>query len=297
MIINRGNLDTLATAFNAAFQAAYTGWQARSQYGQVAMTTMSRTATNLYPWLGKLPSMREWLGERVAQDLTEHSFEIRNRDFELTVAVDRNAIEDDQYGVYTPQFAHMGEAAAAHPDELVWGLLKEGHKTKCFDGKTFFATDHKVKGVGAVSNRYGTAAPKWYLMDLSRSAMRPVIYQNRKAGDMIVRLDREQDGNVFNRREFLYGIHCRDNVGFGLWQLAAASSEALTAQNFITAYQAMEGMKGDEGRPLGIRPTHLVVPPAQREAATKLMQNELAATGESNTVKGWAEVMVVPWLA
>ncbi|WP_420585828.1 Mu-like prophage major head subunit gpT family protein [Ruegeria sp.] len=299
MIINRQNLATLATVYDAAFRAAFTGWQAQSMYEQVAMTTMSTTASNLYPWLGKLPSMREWLGERVAQNLTEHSFEIRNRDFELTVGVDRNAIEDDQYGVYMPQFAHMGEASAAHPDELVWPLLKAGHSTKCYDGKNFFAEDHAVKGVGKVSNWYkkGNAAPKWYLMDLSRSAMKPIIFQQRKPGDMIVRLDREEDENVFNRREFLYGIHCRDNVGFGLWQLAAASSEDLTATNFAKVYQGMEGMKGDEGRPLGLRPTHLVVAPALRETGTKLLKNELGANGETNTVKDWAELMVVPWLA
>ena len=297
MIINRQNLALLATAYNAAFQGAYTNWQARAQYTSICMMSTSITASETYPWLGKLASMREWLGDRAAQNLHEHSYEIRNRDYELTVSVDRNAIEDDQYGVYSGQFAAMGEAAAAHPDELVWDLLRRGHEVECFDGQPFFDAAHPVRGGEAVANRYGNAAPRWYVMDLSRSMQRPMIWQTRKPGDMIVRMDRPDDENVFSRKEILYGIDCRDNAGFGLWQLAAGSSEDLTEENFTKVYQAMESMRGDEGRPLGIMPTHLVVPPALRAEATKLMTNELGSNGETNTVKGWAEPMVVPWLA
>ena len=296
MIINRTNLDTLFKAYNGAFRRGLIGQQANSMYMQIAMVTMSGTAAEVYPWLGKIPGMKEWVGERVVENLMQHAFEIRNKDYEDTISVDRNQIEDDQYGVYSTMFEALGEAVAAHPDELVWPLLKAGHSTLCYDGQNFFDTDHPVRGVGTVSNRYGSDQPTWWLMDLRR-VMKPIVFQSRKRADNIVRMDREEDDNVFMRREYVYGVHCRDNVGFGLWQTAAASSDPLNATNFAAAYAAMEGMKGDEGRPLGLKPTHLIIAPSLRQDATKLLMNELGEDGETNTVKGWAEIVVVPWLA
>ncbi len=296
MIINRQNLDTLFKGYNASFRQGLIGQQANSMYSQIAMVTQSMTSAEVYPWLGKVPGMKEWVGERVVENLMQHAFEIRNKDYEDTIAVDRNQIEDDQYGVYSTMFQALGEAVAAHPDELVWPLLKAGHETNCYDGQFFFDTDHPVRGVGSVANRYGNAQPTWWLMDLRR-VMKPIVFQQRKRADNIVRMDREEDENVFMRREFVYGVHCRDNVGFGLWQMAAASSETLDATNFAKVYTKMEELKGDEGRPLGLKPTHLIVAPSKRTEATKLMMNELGANGETNTVKGWAEVVIVPWLA
>ncbi len=56
-------------------------------------------------------------------------------------------------------------------------------------------------------------------------------------------------------------------------------------------------MKGDFGRPLGIKPTHLLVPPAYRSAGSKIVKNERAANGETNEWMGTAELLVSPWLA
>ena len=306
MIINRTNLDTLFKAYNGAFRRGLIGQQANSMYMQIAMTVMSGTAAEVYPWLGKIPGMKEWIGERVIENLTQHTFEIRNKDYEDTISVDRNQIEDDQYGVYSTMFEAMGEAVAAHPDEMVWPLLKAGNKTPCYDGQNFFDTDHPVRGVGTASNLHRADAsksgedaannPKWYLMDLRR-VMKPIVFQSRKRANVLVRKDREEDDNVFMRREYVYGVHCRDNVGFGLWQMAAASAQTLNQTNFAAAYTAMEELKGDEGRPLGLKPTHLIAPPSLRTAATEVLKNERDSAGATNTTKDWAEPVIVPWLA
>ena len=299
MIINRTNLETLFTGFNASFRMGLIGQQAMSDYAKIAMVTSSMTAAEVYPWLGKIPGMKEWIGERVVENLIQHAFEIRNKDYEDTIAVDRNQIEDDQFGVYNPMFQALGEAVAAHPDEMVFSLLKKGETTLCYDGQNFFDTDHPVRGVGVVSNLLSdgdtTKTTPWYLLDLRRT-YKPIVFQRRKTADTLVRLDREEDQNVFMRREFMYGVHCRDNAGFGLWQMSVKNKNTLDQTNFAAAYKALEELKGDEGRPLGLRGSHLLVPPALREEATKLMMNELGSNGETNTVKGWAEVIVSPWL-
>ncbi|CAH8721337.1 Mu-like prophage major head subunit gpT family protein [Paenibacillus melissococcoides] len=61
----------------------------------------------------------------------------------LTVGVDRNDIEDDTIGLYNPIVQDMGQSAAAHPDELVFGLLLKGFKEKCYDKQPFFSDKHK----------------------------------------------------------------------------------------------------------------------------------------------------------
>lgn len=49
-------------------------------------------------------------------------------------------------------FSNMGEAAALHPDELVFGAMMEGFTAKCYDGLSFFNEAHKV-GKETYSNR------------------------------------------------------------------------------------------------------------------------------------------------
>jgi phage major head subunit gpT-like protein len=37
-------------------------------------------------------------------------------------------------------------------------------------------------------------------------------------------MDSSTDQNVFMKKQFLYGVDCRDNAGFGLWQMAYGST-------------------------------------------------------------------------
>jgi hypothetical protein len=64
-------------------------------------------------------------------------------------------------------------------------------------------------------------------------------------------------------------------------------------RNYAAAFAALEGMKGDYGRPLGIKPTHLIVPPSLREAAQRLINNAFDAAGASNPWVGTVKLEVV----
>lgn len=152
MIVNQANLRGLNTSYSTAYNKAFDG--VKTNYEKIATTVPSTTAETNYKWLGQIPQMREWIGEREIQKLSAYGYSITNKKFEMTVSVPRDDIEDDQYGVYTPLFANMGEAAAQHPDTLCFDALKAGFKEKCYDGKAFFATDHPSGegGKKAVSN-------------------------------------------------------------------------------------------------------------------------------------------------
>lgn len=297
MIINSGNLRSLYTGFSAAFQGGFSG--AAPQWNRIALRAPSSTRSNEYGWMGSLPRIREWLGDRVVQNLDTHDYTIRNKSYELTIGVKRPDIEDDNIGIYTPLFTEMGRAAAVFPDELVFALLKAGFTTLCYDGQNFFDTDHPVlneAGVAtSVSNSGGGSGTGWYLLDTSRP-IKPLIFQDRKAFDF-VRMDAPTDEVVFTRDEYRYGVDGRCNVGFGLWQLAYGSKQTLDATAYGNARAAMMAMKGDYGRPLGVMPNLLVVPPSLEGAAREILQNERTTSGATNTWRGTADLMVVPWLA
>lgn len=297
MLINNANLRTLGTGFNGAYKRGL--GQAASMLSVIATTINSTSSQNEYGWLGKMKGMREWLGDRVVNSIATHGYTIKNKDWEDTVEVDRNDIEDDNIGIYSPLFEEMGRAAGAHPDELAWSLLAAGFATACYDGQNFFDTDHPVLDadgeVQSVSNSGGGAGTPWFLIDDTR-ALKPIIFQSRKAAQFVSK-DNPTDENVFRRKKFLYGVDARYNVGFGYWQFAFGSKQPLVPAAYAAARAGMQGMKGDYGRPLGLKPTLLIVPPALEAAGLEILNAERNAAGETNVWKDTAKLVVVPWLA
>ena len=298
MIVNRQSLDDLRVGFKTTFQNQLQ--QSTSLYSRIATLVPSTNKSEDYGWLGKVPNVREWFGERVVQNLGEASYAIRNRSFELTVGVDRDDIEDDNLGIYTPMFAMLGESVAAWPDSLVWPLLNAGFATNCYDGQYFFDTDHPVLDASgtpqSVANTDGGSGAPWYLLDVSK-VLKPFIWQLRKPGQF-VSLDRPDDPNVFSKKEFQYGWDGRGNAGFGFWQFAWGSKQTLDAAHYNAAFAALQGMKGDYGRPLnvltGAAKPLLVVPSSLRAAALQLVNAQNDAAGASNVNYGTAEVLVCP---
>ena len=290
-VVTPSLLTSLMTGFKANYQAGVS--MAESDYGKIATTVPSSSKSNTYGWLGQFPQFREWAGDRVINDISASGYEITNKDYESTIGVKRTDIEDDNLGIYSPLFTEMGRAATAHPDELVFSLLAAGFATNCYDGQYFFDTDHAV-GTGSVSNiQAGTETP-WYLLDTSR-AIKPLVFQERKKAEF-VSMTKSDDENVFTANQYRYGVDSRCNVGYGFWQMAFGSKAALTGANFNDAFSSMASFKSDEGRPLGIKPSILIVPPTLRAAALEIINAETIG-GTSNTNRGAVDVVVSPWLA
>ncbi|MBP5857287.1 Mu-like prophage major head subunit gpT family protein [Marivibrio halodurans] len=297
MRITAQNLESLRRGFNAAFQRGL--GQAAPQSDMVATTVTSTTSENVYGWLGKVPSVREWIGPRVVQNIAEHDYAIKNKPWELTIGVDKDDIEDDNLGIYPPLFEEMGRSTQAHKETLVFDLLKAGFTTPCYDGQNYFDTDHPVLDADgneiSVANTDGGSGSPWFLIDDSRS-LKPIIFQSRRAFEFVAK-DRPTDDNVFDLKEFRYGVDGRNNVGFGFWQFAWGSKQDLTASTYATGRAALLGMKGDYGRPLGIMPKALVVGPSLEGKANEILNAERDTSGATNVWKGTAKVVVVPWLA
>ena len=294
MIVNSVALQSIFKGFKTLFNEAFAG--TKPTYEKVATVVPSSTKSEEYGWLGAFPRLRKWVGDRVINSLAAHGYTIKNESWEATVEVNREDIEDDAYGVYTPMIKELGRSAATHPDEIVFGLLGKGFTETCYDGQYFFDTDHEDED-GPVQSNKGTkvlsaasysaaraqmmslldakstplgimpnllvvppqleeAARKilyaeqiegttntlkntaellvapwlaanptaWFLFDTSR-AIKPLIFQQRKKPEF-VSMDASNDQNVFMKKQYIYGVDCRDNAGFGLWQMAYGSTGA-----------------------------------------------------------------------
>ncbi|CAH8249002.1 Mu-like prophage major head subunit gpT family protein [Paenibacillus melissococcoides] len=155
-----------------------------------------------YKWLGKMPRMREWVGDREIQNLQASDYTIKNKDYELTVGVDRNDIEDDTIGLYNPIVQDMGQSAAAHPDELVFGLLLKGFKEKCYDKQPFFSDKHKI-GEKVFSNK-GTKKLSVRSYAAARSAMMSLVDDGGKSLKLVPNLLVVSPANEEMGRKILY---------------------------------------------------------------------------------------------
>ncbi len=297
MEITRQNIANLTQGFKTNFMAGFAG--VTPTYQQICTEVQSTTSEEVYAWLNSFPRMREWIGARVINSLSQSQYKIANRTWEDTVSLPTEKVEDDQYGLYAKPMEGLGQAAAEHPDELVWAQLANGFTGECFDGQTFFDNDHPVgekakNNVVSVSNMQAGAGPAWFLVDLRRP-LRPIIFQQRRAARFISKT-KVDDDNVFFDKELIWGADARYATGYGFWQVAFGSKAELNSDNFNAARTAMQQFTNDHGAKLGIKPTHLVIGPSNSKAARQLLTAEYGTNGASNVDKGLVEVIESPWL-
>lgn len=297
MNIDAASLRELYTSFSTLFNRGLKNTE--SHWATVAMKVPSTGSEVTYDWMDDLPGIREWIGDRLVHRLTASTYTVKNLLFELTIAVRRTKIEDDQYGFYAPLMEKMGADTARQPDDIVFDLLLKGATERCFDGQYFFDADHigfdKAGEEISVSNVTSGAGPTWYLLDCSQP-IKPLIYQERLPFKF-QQLTDDKDESVFWKDEFIYGVRGRSNAGFGLWQLAHASSAALTAENYDAARTAMTTLRKKNGRSMGVSPTHMIVPPALEGTARKLLKTEINDNGGSNEWVNSVELIVTPFVA
>jgi phage major head subunit gpT-like protein len=265
--------------FNNGLEMAPDTWKS------FAGTAPSSSASNIYPFLEQFGGMREWVGDREIKSFASKKLEVLNKDYEDTVSVGRNDIEDDQYGLYGALIAQMGLNSAKLWNELAYEALLGGSSEKWLDGSAFYLTTrkygsnticnkttsalsettfntayqamleykgHNGKPLGIVpdllivgpnlratawdivKNQFaydatdkvqignvnanlvdllvapeltGTYDDYWFLA-CTKGVLKPVMVQQRKM-PKLTRMDKEDDENVFMRKEFIYGTDAR----------------------------------------------------------------------------------------
>lgn len=239
MLITQANLDQLRVTFEARFQEGYSA--APLTLAPLYFDVPSSTRSNRYGWIAQQLGLREWIGARVAQNLSEHEYTLVNKPYEGTVEVDKFDIEDDNLGLYTGvQMPQLGEAVRKHPEALAADLLVAN--PLAFDGLSFFNDAHLTYAPAGSTQTY--------------------------------------DNNY---------------------------TLALNATNLNTIMSAATQIPGEDGKPLGVKYTHIVVPPILEFPAKQILKSATYASliaGEGsgavridNQMQGALDLIVAPYLS
>jgi phage major head subunit gpT-like protein len=225
----------LAATYVQAYQTAPRFWD------RIAFLKPSATQIEKDGWMGKVPVLREWLGPRLVQNVAARSYTLENKQWELTLAIDKFRLSDDTHGIYTPMVQMMGQQAAKWPDYMLADKIRDNSEI-LFDGVAFFSDSHPENVDNPASD----------------------VYTN--------------DYNL-----------------------------ALSPDNFASVYTSMATIKGEDGKPLGITPNLLMVPPQLKLTAMNLLNATFIAPqnvggntqvgANQNVLQGWADLLVVPEFA
>lgn len=212
------------TLWEGQFLAAQNGDKLRQK---LAMEVPSTTLIETYSWFGTVPQMREWIGERQLSGLVPVNYSITNKDWESTIEVERNAIEDDQLGQVMPRIQQLATEAVRSQEQLVLDVLRAGLTGLAYDGQFFFDTDHVTPGA---------------------------TFQTAQSNKL---------------------------TGTGV-------TLAALVVDFGVALAAMRNFKDDQGRPMNLKPTMMVVPPALEGVARQLLTSETIPTAAvGNAANPW----------
>jgi len=76
MVVNQASLRGLEVGYSTAFNKSFD--TAQPNYQKVATVVPSSTKEQNYNWLGQIPTMKEWIGEREIQAISAHDYLIEN---------------------------------------------------------------------------------------------------------------------------------------------------------------------------------------------------------------------------
>lgn len=152
MLVNgsaiRAVFTGLSTQFHNALQAVPT------DYLDTTMTVPSSGAGVDYAWLSRFPKMRQWVGDKHIKQLKLGNYYVKNLDWETTIGVDRNDIEDDQLGIYNAQAQMAGQSAGELYGDIITDLKNNAFTGLGMDGVAYYSDSHVLTNADGVSATY-----------------------------------------------------------------------------------------------------------------------------------------------
>jgi phage major head subunit gpT-like protein len=147
------------TEFLQALNNAPRVWQ------QFGMEVPSSSRSTLHAWLLDEAQVREWKGSRILNDMGTLTWEVINREWELSWKFSENQIRDDLSGLVALAIQRARGYAqkwARHEDTLIAQTVQSGVSSSCYDGQNFFSNAHPIDPLGITAgtfSNYRTAMP------------------------------------------------------------------------------------------------------------------------------------------
>lgn len=147
------------TGFLTAMRQRQYPWQ------QIAMTINLEAASDTLVDLGAAPMPVNSRQGYTAQDFIERSVTVEPTDWDITVWISQNAIDDDQTGSLERKVKSAGDNFQKHINKRVFEVLNGGDTTtfgQAYDGQDFFDSDHADAGAA-----YSTAQDNEHVLTLT----------------------------------------------------------------------------------------------------------------------------------
>ena len=108
-----------------------------------------------YKWLGMVPMMREWIGDKQAKGFRDNGITVINKEFEATLEVLSKWLRRDKTGQLAVRIGELAQRANGHCANLLSTLITNGTGSTsvlCYDGQYFFDSDHSEGDSGTQKN-------------------------------------------------------------------------------------------------------------------------------------------------
>lgn len=153
MIITQENLSIFRSAITVKFKDGLKSDPPMDE-NQFATVTTSTTGIEKYPMTAFMDDIKKWVGPRKVGSLSAKLLQVENEDYEVTIGVPKNDLEDDSYGIYNNIAEGKGRQCRA-----LWGRLGVAALTangNWLDGSAFFLTTRKY-GKNTINNKTTSA--------------------------------------------------------------------------------------------------------------------------------------------
>lgn len=127
------------------------------------MQVPSTSKVQTYAWPGFLPKPREFINMRETQGIIDFTYDVTDKVYELTFAIDRVSQEDDQESQIQMRIAEAAQTWATYKDELFAFLVYEGDGTTAvgpaFDALAFHADTRTIGASANIDNLVADSNP------------------------------------------------------------------------------------------------------------------------------------------
>lgn len=151
------NALLLEKGLRAEFLRAFDNGEKPADVMPIIMETRSTSDSEKYGWLGEVPQLREWVDERQLSGLKDFDYTIPNKDYESTLQVNKNAMDDDQLGATKIRIRDLASRALTHPRKLLFDQIALGPTALGYDGVAFFSASHPESGTNQDNIVTGTS--------------------------------------------------------------------------------------------------------------------------------------------
>lgn len=113
-----------------------------------------------HTWLGMIPQPREFLNGRELASIRDFTYNVVNKEYELTFMFDQTTMEDDSGGLCWQRISDAAGIWAKYKDQLFATLINNGATSgyNSYDAVTFFNASHVI-GAATPDNAKTSTAP------------------------------------------------------------------------------------------------------------------------------------------